>query len=66
MSMHTQGDQQVVACDHCGHREYSEGVTIMDFLEHLRSQGWKMRREGDEYLDWTHTCPDCLQDHPKR
>lgn len=47
----------VCECSHCGREEYGgvEG-NFLNFVEHLKDEGWKIAKDGDE---WTHTCPDC-------
>lgn len=44
-------------CNECGHEEYG-GVTedFHEFLAQLKDEGWKIRKDEDE---WQHICPDC-------
>jgi len=45
-----------VACDDCGSEEYSGVLDFAEFIQWLKEQGWKIRKDGDV---WTHTCGSC-------
>lgn len=52
------GDEKVVECNECGAEEYSGTLDFRGFVYDLKKEGWKIRKEGDE---WIHICPTCAE-----
>lgn len=49
----------VAECNECG-TEFNGGtLEWSEFIEDLKSNDWKFRKEGTE---WEHFCPDCTRD----
>jgi hypothetical protein len=53
-----EGDEHLCECDGCGATEYSGTLGFLEFVRDLKEQGWKVRKEEDE---WVHYCPDCAE-----
>ena len=51
--------EQGVECDECGKTQWGGTLEFREFLDDIKSQGWKIRKDGE---DWTHTCPECQED----
>jgi hypothetical protein len=50
----------VATCTECGEEHF--GGTQEDFrafVEELKAEGWKIRKEGDT---WEHICPECSEE----
>ena len=52
--------QLQVTCDACPHtyRRTYEEQDLQILVEDIKSEGWKIKRQGDV---WTHTCSDCAK-----
>lgn len=48
-----------VRCDDCPFEEEYADNTWQEMLSQIYVDGWRTRREGD---DWLHRCPSCVQD----
>ena len=44
-------------CDECGHELYGGTFEFREFVDTIKQDGWKIRK--DESGEWTHTCPEC-------
>lgn len=52
------------SCDDCSHSDdYDETETFYEAVQHMKGDGWRIRRENDG--TWHHTCPSCVDDEVK-
>lgn len=49
----------ICSCDSCGSEEYGGTMEFRKFIEYLKGQNWKIKKEDDV---WVHYCPDCRGD----
>jgi hypothetical protein len=57
MSIRNSGGGELVAeCNGCGTEEYSGTLGFTDFVDWLKSQHWRIKKDGDE---WEHYCSEC-------
>ncbi len=45
-------------CDECGDELDTETADFDDAKEHARSEGWRTKKDGS---DWLNLCPDCAR-----
>lgn len=50
-----QGELQC-ECNDCGETHYGGTLEFQAFIADLKEQGWKTRKDDDE---WQHLCPGC-------
>ncbi len=43
-------------CDGCGQEVFGGTLSFQEFIQDLKGQGWKMRKDEET---WEHFCPDC-------
>lgn len=48
----------VAECTECGAEFEGGTLEFADFIEDMKENGWKIRKDGDE---WQHFCPECLR-----
>lgn len=54
----TEKGELTAYCEECGCPEHGGTLGFREFVEHLKEQGWEIRKEEDS---WLHTCPDCAE-----
>lgn len=54
--IHKDQGELVAECEDCGISEYAGTLEFREFVEHLKDAGWKISKDGDE---WIHRCPEC-------
>lgn len=48
--------EYVCTCDECGDKNYGGTLEFHDFVQQLKEDGWRIRKDEDE---WQHFCPEC-------
>lgn len=49
-------------CDACDEfLENEEGLVYLDFIQHVKNQGWSIQRRHN---DWEHFCKECSKHTP--
>lgn len=57
--IHTDRDGELVCeCNECGSEHYGGCLEFGEFVTDLKEQGWRIRKEEDEFI---HLCPDCQE-----
>ena len=56
--IHRENGELVAECNECGIEEFGGTLEFREFVQHLKDNDWKIRKEEDE---WIHTCPDCVR-----
>lgn len=49
----------VVVCEECGGDEYGGTLDFREFIEDLKSKGWKIKKTAES---WEHICPSCNEE----
>ena len=50
-------------CDNCGGEHGDSFAGFYDAVDHKKDNGWKSRRNGNE---WEDVCPECLEGSKER
>jgi len=56
MALERERGKIVFTCDHCGEVEETDTRDFNEAREHIRAEGWRTEKVGDE---WTHRCRTC-------
>lgn len=49
-----------ICCDKCSYSDSQEELmSLRDFFELMRDQGWRTYKENGEFL---HSCPNCVEE----
>ena len=56
--IHTERGEMIAECNECGTELPGGTLEFREFIADLKSEGWKIKKDGDE---WQHICPDCQE-----
>lgn len=59
MSMRRENDEVICECDDCGSEEAAGTLTFTEFVQWLKDQGWKIRKDAET---WLHRCASCREE----
>lgn len=57
--IHREDGELVCECNECGNEEYAGTLEFREFVQSLKEDGWKIRKDGDV---WLHICPKCAEE----
>lgn len=49
----------VCECDGCGTEKYGGTLNFQMFVEDIKDEGWKIRKDNGE---WCHYCESCVEE----
>jgi hypothetical protein len=62
MTIRDDRDEFIVRCNGCGSEQPSNTSDFLDFIDRLKREGWKIKKDGDVIFgEWKHYCPDCVK-----